>query len=131
MTLFASQAWELVDLAEKLDRVLIVPTGYHYLPMVLAAKKQMEHDAVGAVEYMLCHMGSPLRALYTSTPWPHGMEDIPDPKDYYSDPKVSDGGQGYSQLSHSVMLLLWLTGLRLGLACQAVRGVFLAQLWEP
>jgi predicted dehydrogenase len=112
MTLYASQAWELVDLVEKLNRVLVVPTGYHYLPMVQAAKKQMQKSAVGTVEYMLCHMGSSLRSLYTGTPWPYGMEDIPDPKDYYSDPKVSGGGQGYSQLSHSVMLLLWLTGLR-------------------
>jgi len=112
MTLYASEAWELVKLAEKLNRVLIVPTGYHYKPMVLAAKKQMEHGMVGAVEYMLCHLGSALRSLYEGTPWPYGMENIPDPKDYYSDPKVSGGGQGYSQLSHSVMLLLWLTGLR-------------------
>lgn len=112
MTLFASQAWELVELAEEKRRVLIVPTGYHYRPMVLAAKKQMENCAVGEIEYMLCHMGSALRMLYAGTPWPYGMENIPDPKDYYSDPKVSGGGQGYSQLSHSVMLLLWLTGLR-------------------
>jgi len=112
MTLYAREAWELVELAEKRQRVLIVPTGYHYCPMVLAAKKQMEQGAVGDVEYMLCHMGSALRSLYAGTPWPYGMEDIPDPKDYYSDPKVSGGGQGYSQLSHSVMLLLWLTGLR-------------------
>lgn len=112
MTLYASEAWELVELAEKLQRVLIVPTGYHYLPMVLAAKERMEQGAVGEVEYMLCHLGSALRSLYAGTPWPYGMADIPDPKDYYSDPKVSGGGQGYSQLSHSVMLLLWLTGLR-------------------
>jgi predicted dehydrogenase len=112
ITLYASQAWELVDLADKLDRVLIVPTGYHYLPMVQAAKRQMEHGAIGSVEYSLCHLGSALRSLYAGTPWPYGMEDIPDPKDYYSDPKISGGGQGYSQLSHSVMLLLWLTGLR-------------------
>jgi len=112
MTLFATQAWELVNLAEEKVRVLIVPTGYHYRPMVLAAKRQMELGAVGEIEYMLCHMGSALRMLYAGTPWPYGMENIPDPKDYYSDPKISGGGQGYSQLSHSVMLLLWLTGLR-------------------
>ena len=111
-TLRASEAWELVELSEKMQRVLIVPTGYHYRPMVLAAKKQMEQGAIGSVEYMLCHLGSALRSLYAGTPWPYGMENIPDPKDYYSDPKVSGGGQGYSQLSHSVMLLLWLTGLR-------------------
>jgi predicted dehydrogenase len=112
MTLRASEAWELVELADSLQRVLMVPTGYHYLPMVLAARQQMLQGAVGEVEYMLCHIGSALRSLYAGAPWPYGMEDIPDPKDYYSDPEVSGGGQGYSQLSHSVMLMLWLTGLR-------------------
>ncbi len=112
MTLVASESWELVELADKLQLVLVVPTGYHFNPMVVAAKEQMQQGAIGTVEYMLCHMGSALRSLYAGTPWPYGMENIPDPKDYYSDPKVSGGGQGYSQLSHSVMLLLWLTGLR-------------------
>jgi predicted dehydrogenase len=112
MTLLAREAWELVELADSSQRVLMVPTGYHYLPMVLAARDQMLQGAVGQVEYMLCHIGSALRTLYTGTPWPYGMDNIPDPKDYYSDPKISGGGQGYSQLSHSVMLLLWLTGLR-------------------
>jgi predicted dehydrogenase len=112
MTLRASEAWELVDLARKNQRVLTVPTGYHFLPMVLAAKEKMQEGMIGEVEYILCHMGSALRSLYAGTPWPYGMQDIPDPKTYYSDPKVSGGGQGYSQLSHSVMLMLWLTGLR-------------------
>jgi predicted dehydrogenase len=112
MTIRSREAWDLVELADKMQRVLVVPTGYHYNPMVLAAKERMQQGAVGTVEYMLCHMGSALRSLYAGTPWPFGMENIPDPKDYYSDPNISGGGQGYSQLSHSVMLLLWLTGLR-------------------
>ena len=112
MTLFASEAWDLVRTAERKGVTLVVPTGYHYRPMVIQAKKKMDEGAVGEVEYMLCHMGSALRSLYAGTPWPYGMEKIPDPKAYYSDPKVSGGGQGYSQLSHSVMLLLWLTGFR-------------------
>lgn len=112
MTLRADGAWELVALAEQKKRVLIIPTGWHYNPMVVAAKQQLDSGAVGEIEYVLCHMGSALRTLYMGQPWPYGMEDIPDPKKYYSDPKVSGGGQGYSQLSHSVALVLWLTGLR-------------------
>jgi predicted dehydrogenase len=90
----------------------MVPTGYHYRPIVLSAMSEMEKRAVGSVEYMLCHMGSALRPLYAGSPWPYSTPNVPNPKDYYSDPRVSGGGQGYSQLSHSVMLLLWLTGLR-------------------
>jgi predicted dehydrogenase len=112
MTLRAAEAWELVELAQQKHRVLTVPTGYHFRPMVLAAKDKMQQGKVGEIEYILCHMGSALRSIYSGTPWPYGMPNIPDPKTYYSDPKVSGGGQGYSQLSHSIMLMLWLTGLR-------------------
>lgn len=112
MTLYAREAWELVALAEQKRRLLIIPTGWHYNPMVIAAKAQLDRGAVGNVEYVLCHIGSALRPLYMGQPWPYQIENIPNPKTYYSDPKVSGGGQGYSQLSHSVALVLWLTGLR-------------------
>lgn len=112
MTLYAREAWELVALAERRQRVLVIPTGWHYNPMVVAAKQQLDGGAVGEIEYVLCHIGSALRTLYMGQPWPYRMDNIPDPKPYYSDPKVSGGGQGYSQLSHSVALMLWLTGLR-------------------
>lgn len=112
MTLRAGESWELVALAKQKGLVLLVPTGYHYNPMVMAAKEQMAQGAVGEVEYMLCHIGSALRNLYTDQAWPYTLDNIPDPKSYYSDPEISGGGQGYSQLSHSVALLLWLTGLR-------------------
>ncbi len=111
MTLYASEAWELVALAKEKNRVLVIPTGWHYNKMVIAAKEQLDKGAVGNIEYVLCHMGSALRTLFMGQPWPYGMQNIPDPKAYYSDPKVSGGGQGYSQLSHSVALVLWLTGL--------------------
>ena len=112
MTLYAREAWELVLLAKDKKRILIIPTGWHYNPMVIAAKELMDGGEIGEVEYVLCHIGSALRTLYMGQPWPYAMENIPDPKKYYSDPKVSGGGQGYSQLSHSVALMLWLTGLR-------------------
>jgi predicted dehydrogenase len=112
MTLYADQAWELVALAEQKNLVLIIPTGWHYNPIVTAAKEQLDRGAVGNIEYVMCHIGSALRTLYMGEPWPYAMENIPNPKTYYSDPKVSGGGQGYSQLSHSVALMLWLTRLR-------------------
>jgi predicted dehydrogenase len=112
MTLRGREAWELVALAEKKGVRLSIPTGWHYNRIVIAAKEKMDQGAVGNVEYLVCHMGSALRSLYTGGPWPHTIDNIPDPKPYYSDPKVSGGGQGYSQLSHSIALALWLTGLR-------------------
>ncbi|MAE08948.1 MAG: hypothetical protein CL661_09340 [Bacteroidetes bacterium] len=112
MTLRASESWELVKLAKQKGLVLMNPTGYHYNPIVIAAKEQMDKGAVGSIEYMFCHIGSALRNLYMGEAWPYSIRRIPDPKKHYSDPQISGGGQGYSQLSHSVAMLLWLTGLR-------------------
>jgi predicted dehydrogenase len=112
MTLKGSESWDLVKLANEKELVLLVPTGWHYNNMVMAAKKQMDLGAVGEVEYMICHIGSALRSLYAGKEWPYTLDNIPDPKAHYSDPEVSGGGQGYSQLSHSTAMLLWLTDLR-------------------
>jgi predicted dehydrogenase len=112
MALRAREAWDLVETAEQHGLHLMVPYGWHYKPMVLAAKEQMERGAVGQVEYVLCHMASALRALYSGQPWPYTMEQAPDPGfNTYGDPELAGGGQGYAQLSHSIALLLWLTGL--------------------
>ncbi len=112
MTLKASESWELVKLAGEKGLLLMVPTGWHYNRIVMTAKEYLDSGVVGTVEYILCHIGSALRALYSGKEWPYTLDQIPDPKKYYSDPEVSGGGQGYSQLSHSIAMLLWLTGLR-------------------
>ncbi len=112
MTLYAREAWELVELANQKGLVLMVPTGWHYNSMVIAAREKLLAGRIGKIEYVVCHMGSALRSLYMGQSWPYTLDNIPDPKLYYSDPKISGGGQGYSQLSHSVALMLWLTGLQ-------------------
>lgn len=112
MTLKAGESWELVDLAGERGLLLMVPTGWHYNQMVVTAKEQLDGGAVGNIEFMLCHIGSALRTLYAGDDWPFTLDNIPDPKAYYNDPEVSGGGQGYSQMSHSIAMLLWLTGLR-------------------
>jgi len=112
MTLKAAESWELVQLADERGLLLMIPAGWHYNQMVMAAKEQLDGGAVGNVEFMLCHIGSALRSLYAGDDWPFTLDNIPDPKAYYNDPEVSGGGQGYSQMSHSIAMLLWLTGLR-------------------
>lgn len=113
MALRARDAWDLVETAQQKGLHLMVPYGWHYKPMVLIAKEQMDRGAVGQVEYVLCHMASALRALYTGRPWPYAADQAPDPEfQTYGDPEMAGGGQGYAQLSHSIGLMLWLTGLR-------------------
>ena len=93
MALRAAEAWDLVETADARGLVLSIPTGWHYVRMVAVAKEKMDQGAVGEVEYIVCHMGSALRALYMGRKWPYPMEDIPDPETFYSDPDLAGGGR--------------------------------------
>lgn len=111
MALRAAEAWHLARVAREMQRHLMIPYGWHYTPMALEAKALIEQ--VGQIEFAQCHMASALRALYSGQPWPYTVEHAPDPEyQTYGDPATAGGGQGMAQLSHSVALLLWLTGLR-------------------
>jgi predicted dehydrogenase len=113
MTLRAAEAWDLVETAREANLHLLVPYGWHYKPMVMRAKDLMDGGAVGRVEYVVCHMASAMREMYAGCIDPEGFGDAPAPgAGTYSDPELTGGGQGQSQLSHAIALALWLTGLR-------------------
>lgn len=114
----ADDARELVRLAKEKNLHLLVPYGWHYKPFVQEAKKWLDGGAVGAIQYVLCHMASPIRDLLTRGSFQ--ADEVsgqaapllfsPDPKTW-SDPRVAGGGYGHAQLSHATGMLFWLTGL--------------------
>ncbi len=113
----AEHARELVRLAEAKGLHLLVPYGWHYKPFVQRAKAWLDAGAVGRVEYVLCHMASPIRGLLRGERFridTSGQAEQPlfepDPKTW-ADPTVAGGGYGHAQLSHSTGMLCWLTGL--------------------
>lgn len=111
-------ARELVRLAREKGVHLLVPYGWHYKPFVQQAKRWMDEGAVGTVQYVLCHMASPIRDLLEGrgldvgkvSGQAGGVLFEPDPKTW-ADPAVAGGGYGHAQLSHSTGMLCWLTGL--------------------
>jgi len=114
----ADQAQELVRLAKEKGRHLLVPYGWHYKPFIQEAKRLLDAGGVGSIQYVLCHMASPIRKLLMGADPGHlagGQSgDVlfgPDPKTW-ADPQVSGGGYGHAQISHSSGMLFWLTGLR-------------------
>ena len=119
MTTQAAHARELVELAQARDVPLLVPYGWHYKPFVQQAKKLLDAGAVGRIEYVLCHMASPTRALFSGQN--PNLDDVsggsepalfsPEP-DTCADPERAGGGYGHGQISHSSGMLFWLTGLR-------------------
>jgi predicted dehydrogenase len=114
MTLHAEQAWELVRIAQERNLHLIVPYGWHYKPFVQQAKQYMDDGMVGRVEYVLCHMASPTKALFGGSGAPPAMYTPtlaePDPSTWQV--KEHGGGYAHGQITHSSGLMFWLTRLR-------------------
>jgi predicted dehydrogenase len=124
MTLVAGQAWELVELAQRKNRQIIVPYGWHYKPFVQEAKRLMSQGAVGEVEYVLCHMASPTKSLFGGDGSPPSEQAptiaAPDPRTWQA--PEQGGGYAHGQVTHSSGLMLWLTGLRAQeVACRMTR----------
>jgi predicted dehydrogenase len=111
-------ARELVRLASEKKVHLLVPYGWHYKPFVQQAKRWLDAGKVGQVQYVLCHMASPIRDLLQgghfdvdkSSGMAGGVLFQPDPRTW-AHPAVAGGGYGHAQLSHSTGMLCWLTGL--------------------
>jgi predicted dehydrogenase len=115
MTLHASEAWELVELAGTRRCHLLVPYGWNYKAFVEQAKKMMEDGCVGTVECVNCTMASPTKEFFAGTvlqvpaDWKPTLS-VPEATTWQD--KDRGGGYGYGQLTHSSALMLWLTGLR-------------------
>jgi predicted dehydrogenase len=114
----ADQARALVELARARNCHLLVPYGWHYKPFTQQAKSWLDQGRIGRIEYVLCHMASPIRELLRggglaveTSGQAGGAMFAPDPKTW-ADPAVAGGGYGHAQLSHATGMLCWLTGLR-------------------
>ena len=111
-------ARELVRLAEAKKLHVLVPYGWHYKPFIQQAKQWMDQGLIGQVQFVQCHMASPIRSLLQGKGFAAEANSgqagkllfQPDPKTW-ADPRVAGGGYGHAQLSHSTGMLCWLTGL--------------------
>jgi len=113
MATSAADARRIVAVAKQTRRHVVVPCGWQYRPVGRAAKEWMSRGAVGEVEFVLCHMASPLRNLFSGQGFDFAADAyVPANLSTWADPRVAAGGYGQGQLPHSIGLMLWLTGLR-------------------
>ena len=112
MALRAQEAWDLVRAAAQRHLHLIVPYGWHYEPFVQQARKLMDEQVVGDIEYVLCHMASPTKSLFTGDV--RSSDGAVIARTEPSTWRVAEQGGGYAhgQVTHSAGLMFWLTGLR-------------------
>ncbi len=117
-TIHPSEAWDLVDRAQRSERHLVIAFGWNYQPILREAKKLLDEVGIGNLEHAMVAMASAVRELLRNTDaiahssFEAASDDLtPDPRTW-TDPALSGGGYGQAQLSHALGMLLWLTGER-------------------
>jgi predicted dehydrogenase len=111
MTLHASEAKQLADLAQSRNLHFVIPYGWNYTDYALAARDLIRGGEIGQIEHVLCHMASALRDLFSGTGAWFAKEAFFKPEvKTWSDPNQG-GGFVHGQLTHALGLLLWITNL--------------------
>jgi predicted dehydrogenase len=119
MTLRASEARALVQLAEAKQRVLLVDYPWNFAPHARWAKQQLLDGAIGPLRCVASHFSSSAAVLMrpgTLTDEQretHGSLAFPPEPETYADARLAGGGQGQTQTTHAAGLLLWLADLEL------------------
>jgi predicted dehydrogenase len=118
MTLDPAQAWDLVARAQAAGRHLVVANGYHYLPHLDSVRAALAEGAVGTIEHVLGTFVSATRAVFEGEVGMKRWETTffrPDRSTWQA--PEQGGGFAYGQLSHSLAMLLLLTGLEPEAVC--------------
>lgn len=115
MVLEPEHATELVALAKKRQRELLIDYPWHYNAQARMVKQALADGKIGTVEFVSCLFASIVRELYAGRPESYrdefGYPLAAPGESTYSDATVSGGGQGQTQVTHAAALLLWMTGL--------------------
>lgn len=115
MVLTSDHARELLRTAAAHDRQIIVGYPWHYNEQADRARDWIASGAVGELLYVHSLFASIVWELYRgdveSVADEMGYTVNPTGRDTYSDPALSGGGQGVTQITHSGALLLHMTGL--------------------
>ena len=117
LTTSGADARRLVEVAAERGVEIVVPYGWHYKPYIQEARNRLAAGAVGTIEFVMCHMASPVRGLLEGGKFDASaggtMELVFEPaSETWADPDRAGGGYALSQMSHSAGMAFWLTGLQ-------------------
>lgn len=112
MTIDPAKAWELVAIAKSHNRHLVLANGYNYLPQVDALRQRLAEGVIGRIEHVMTSFISATRDVFAGAAglnvWNTSF--FRPERSTWQDP-AQGGGFAYGQLSHSLALLYFLTGL--------------------
>ncbi|HEY8476652.1 MAG TPA: Gfo/Idh/MocA family oxidoreductase [Chloroflexota bacterium] len=115
MVLEAAHARELVDLARRQGREIIVGYPWHYTETARRAREIVQSGRLGEIQFVSSLFASMVIEFYRGNPEayrPVFNYPVTGPGQAYADPKLSGGGQGHLQVTHSAGLMFFVTGLR-------------------
>lgn len=115
LTLHAADAWDLVETAERHGLHLMVGYTYQCTEAAQFCRQLVQSGRIGEVLHVSALFASMVEAYYGRRPDEYadatGFEVTgPDPATY-ADPRLAGGGQGQTQVTHAVGMVLWVTGL--------------------
>ena len=112
MTITVAEAEELVQLALQSGLQLLISCPWHYTAHAAAARLLLQSGGIGQVRMISALMTNPVSHLLrgAGTEPTHGTPYLHPHSATYSDPRISGGGQIYTQVSHLAAYLTFLTG---------------------
>jgi predicted dehydrogenase len=112
MTTNAREARELVALAERVNRQIMVPNGWNFRPYTDRARQWVHEGLIGKIRHVAMQMASPAEALFSGQPYPGTESDMyRPPASTWADPN-NFGGYGWGQLPHVLGCLFHITDLK-------------------
>jgi predicted dehydrogenase len=116
MVLEAGHAWDLVDTAEAAGLHLTVGYTYHYTRAAGRAAELVGSGRIGELLHVSGLFASMVESFLRGRPDDYtGVFDYPvtgPGKSTYADPAIAGGGQGQTQVTHAMAMVLWVTGRR-------------------
>lgn len=115
MVLYANHAHELQGLAQANGRELIVGYPWHYTAISRKARDIIQSGELGAVQFVSCLFSSMVVEFLRGNDQAYAPDfgyPVTGPGSAYADPKLSGGGHGHLQLTHSIGSTLFISGLR-------------------
>ena len=108
MTTRAAEARELLELAQRQSRQIIVGYTCSYLPIAQAVRQIIRDDEIGRPQLIVSQYCSNVQYLLRGEEGPMSHGGLVGPSKAYSSPELSGGGHGQTQLTHAIGLVFWL-----------------------
>lgn len=116
MTLRSEDAWDLVDRAERHGLHLVIGYTHQFTDRARRAHEIVRSGRLGDLLLVSGLFASMVESYLRGRPQDYadvyGFAVTAPEATTYSDPTISGGGQGQTQVSHTMAMAFWVTGLR-------------------